>query len=52
MRYNVLISNRRNIIINTIYGVLFTDQMKYDNVQQWGEHIFHYKSNYVSPFVD
>ena len=34
MRYNVLISNRRNIIINTILWNFITDQMKYDNVQQ------------------
>ena len=34
MRYNVLISNRGNIIINTILWNFITDQMKYDNVQQ------------------
>ena len=34
MRYNVLISNRRKIIINTILWNFITDQMKYDNVQQ------------------
>ena len=34
MRYNVLISNRRNIIINTILWNFITDQLKYDNVQQ------------------